>query len=69
MKKGNFRPSSEPIVRILLVAPHLYQVSLFNIKGYLKNLLLDRCKKVGAQYRYFEHSYFVDSNKLLQLKR
>ena len=69
MKRGNFPSSSESIVRILLVSPHLYQVSLRNIYGYLKTVLLDRCKKVGAQYRHFEKSYFVDSDKLAQLKK
>ncbi len=69
MKRGIISNFSEPIVRIILVSPHLYQVYLRNIYGYLKTILLDRCKKVGAQYHYFERSYFVDSTKLAELKK
>jgi hypothetical protein len=69
MKKATSIGSTEPTVRILLVAPHLYQVCFRNIYGYLKAILIDRCKKVGATYRHFEKSYSLDSDKLVLLKK
>ncbi len=51
------------------VSTDYFQVSLRNIYGYLKTVLIDRCKKVGAQYLNYEKSYFIQKTKYIELKK